>query len=276
MGYMAEKISVELGNVQKTLFLPLWGRAVESQKENPMLVDAKAVEIIDQMDLDVSQLYEKMDDLSQIAWIQRSLIGDRMIGRFLEQHPEGPVVNIGCGLDTTFDRMNNGRVLWFDLDLPDVIELRKRFMDETDHRKFIAVSFLDEGWMDSIPAGGPVFFLAAGVFYYFEPDEIKAFLLRLLNRFPGSEILFDVSSPTGIKIANQKVIENSGLDERSYLKWGLKNKKDVLDWDPRLELIGAYYYFRNIKLSWRNSLMGALSDAMGVQYLLYLKLGEAE
>ena len=130
--------------------------------------------------------------------------------------------------------------------------------------------------MDSIPTGGPVFFLAAGVFYYFEPEEIETFFLRLLDRFPGSEILFDVSSPAGVRIANQKVIENSGLDERSYLKWGLKNKKDVLAWDPRLKLIGANYYFRKIKLSLRNSLMGALSDAMGVQYLLHLKLGESE
>jgi O-methyltransferase involved in polyketide biosynthesis len=272
----AEKISVDLGNVQKTLFLPLWGRAVESQKVNPKLVDPMAVDIINQIDQDFSSLYEKMDDLSQIAWIQRSLIGDRMIARFLERYPAGPVVNIGCGLDTTFDRVDNGQVHWFDLDLPDVIDLRKRFMDETDRRKFIAASFLDDAWMESIPDDGPVFFLAAGVFYYFEPDEIKNFYLRLLDRLPGSEILFDVSSPAGIKIANQKVIESSGLDARSYLKWGLKNKKDVLAWDPRLELIGVYYYFRNIKLSLRNSLMGALSDAMGVQYLLHLKLGEAE
>lgn len=270
-----EKVTVDLGNVQKTLFLPLWGRAVESQKAKPKLIDRQAVEIINRIDLDVSTLYEKMDDLSQIAWIQRSLIGDRMIGRFLEKHPEGPVVNIGCGLDTTFTRMDNDRVQWFDLDLPDVIGLRKRFIDETERRKFIASSFLDEAWMNFIPAGGPVFFLAAGVFYYFEPDEIKDFLLRLLDKFPGSEILFDVSSPVGVRVANQKVIESSGLSESSNLKWGLENKKDILAWDSRLKLTGTYHYFRDFRMSLRNILLGTFSDIMGIQYMLHLKLGEA-
>ncbi len=240
------------------------------------MVDARAVEIINQIDQDFSPLYEKMDDLSQIAWIQRSLIGDRMIRRFLEHHPQGSVVNIGCGLDTTFDRVDNSQVQWFDLDLPDVIALRKRFMQETDRRKFISASFLDEGWLDLINNGQPVFFLAAGVFYYFEPEQVKTFFLRLLDRFPGGEILFDVSSPTGIRIGNKKVIESSGLDEASYMKWGLENKKDLLAWDPRLILMSPYYYFRNFKMSFRNTLMGTLSDILGIQYMLHLQLGEAK
>jgi O-methyltransferase involved in polyketide biosynthesis len=272
---MTQKQAFVLGNVQKTLLLPLWGRAFESQKENPLLVDEKAVEIIQELDLDVSNLYEKMDDLSQIAWIRRSLIGDREIGQFLERSPAGPVVNLGCGLDTTFDRVDNGQVRWYDLDLPDVIDLRKRFISESKRRSFISASFLDEDWFSAVGTGQPVFFLVAGVFYYFEPEVIKTFFLRLLDRFPGSEILFDVSSPMGVKIANQKVIDSAGLDERSYLIWGLENKKDILAWDPRLALIGTYHYYSKMKLSFRNRLMGAFSDLMGIQYMLHLRLGEA-
>ena len=272
---MAEKVYMDLGDVQKTLFLPLWGRAVETQKENPLLRDPKAVEVVNAVDLDLAQLYEKLDDLSQIAWIKRSLIADQMIGRFLQKHPGGTVVNLGCGLDTTFDRVDNGQVRWFDLDLADVISLRRRFIQESDHRTFLASSFLDEDWFTEIPKDQPVFFLAAGVFYYFKAEEIETFFLRLMDGFPGCELLFDVSSPAGVKIANQKVIENSGLDERSYLTWGLVDKKDVLAWDPGLKLIGEYHYYRNMKLSLRNFLMGKLSDFLGIQYMLHLQLGEA-
>ena len=272
---MAEKVYMDLGDVQKTLFLPLWGRAVETQKENPLLRDPKAVEVVKAVDLDLAQLYEKLDDLSQIAWIKRSLIADQMIGRFLQKHPEGTVVNLGCGLDTTFDRVDNGQVRWFDLDLADVISLRRCFIQESDRRTFLAASFLDEDWFTEIPKDQPVFFLAAGVFYYFEAEKIETFFLRLMAGFPGCELLFDVSSPAGVKIANQKVIENSGLDERSYLTWGLVDKKDVLAWDPGLKLIGEYHYYRNMKLSLRNFLMGKLSDFLGIQYMLHLQLGEA-
>ena len=271
---MTDRININLGDVQKTLFLPLWGRAVETRKRKPMLVDETAAKIIDQVDYDFSQMTRKMDELSQIAWIKRSLICDQVIKKFLTIHPEGTIVNIGCGLDTTFERTDNGKLKWYDLDLPDVIELRKQFVKESDRRKFIASSFLDQEWLENIEVKGNVLFIAAGVFYYFEEPQIKDFIIRLTNKYPGSEMLFDVCSPIGMKIANKKVVESSGLDERSHLKWGLENKKDIPAWDPRIQIIGTYYYFRTLRIGLRNILMGMLSDYMGIQYMLQLKLGK--
>lgn len=270
---MTEKIKLDLGDVQKTLFLPLWGRAFETNKEKPHLIDDTAVRIIDQIDFDFAKAAENLDDLTKIAWIQRSLIGDRVITKFLDQYPDGTIVNIGCGLDTTFSRVDNGKLSWYDLDLPDVIELRKKFVKEHERRGVISSSFLETAWFDQIEIKSNVLFLAAGVFYYFEEDQVKSFMLQLLDRFPDSEILFDVASEVGVKMANKKVIENSGLDERSYLKWGLKNEKDILAWDTRIKLLSKYNYYRNVRLSIRNSLMGSISDLLGIQYMLYFKLG---
>lgn len=269
---MTKKIRLDLGDVQKTLLLPLWGRAVESKKAKPHLIDEAAVRIINQIDFDFTKAAENLDDLTKIGWIQRSLIGDQVIREFLEKYPDGTVVNIGCGLDTTFSRVDNGNLRWYDLDLSDVIELRKTFIKENERRRFISSSFLEIEWFDQIKIESNVFFLVAGVFYYFEEDQVKSFLLELLNRFPNSEILFDVASEVGVKIANKKVVESSGLDERSYLIWGPKNKKDILAWDARIELLGSYYYFRNRHLSLRNLLMGCISDLLGIQYMLHFKL----
>jgi len=273
---MAEKIRINLGNVQKTLFLPLWGRAEESKKQKPLLVDETAIRIIEQVDFDFSQITQNIDDLSQIAWIKRSLCCDEVIKEFLTRYPEGTIVNIGCGLDTTFERIDNGKLKWYDLDLPDVIELRSKFVKENVRRKFIVASFLEKGWLENIEISGNVLFIAAGVFYYFEESTIKEFIIRLIDTYPNSEILFDVSSPLGVKVANKKVVERSGLDEQSHLVWGLENKENILSWDARIRIIETYYYYQTQVIGIRNRLMGKLSDILGIQYMIHLRLGSNE
>ena len=203
---MSEKITIDLGHVQKTLLLPLWGRAVESKKEHPLLVDQSALQIIGAVDYDFSALTNNISDLTQMAWIMRSMCVDEVVTAFLAKYPKGTIVNIGCGLDTTFDRIDNGSVLWYDLDLPDVIELRRKFIQETARRKFISASFLDKDWLNEICVSEKVLFIAAGVFYYFEDSDVKEFLVRLADRFPGSEIIFDASSPYGIKTAKGRTL----------------------------------------------------------------------
>jgi O-methyltransferase involved in polyketide biosynthesis len=240
-----------------------------------LLVDETAVRIIEQVDVDFSQLAENIDDLTRIGWIKRSLYTDRIVRGFLSRYPEGTIVNIGCGLDTTFERTDNGRLRWYDLDLPDVIELRCVFVQENARRKFIVASFLDEAWLKKIEVNGNVLFLAAGVFYYFEGSQVRDFLLRLMHAYPGCELLFDVSSPLGVRIANKKVVESAGLDESSHLVWGLESKRELLAWDPGIQLIAVYYFFRTLRFGLRNFLLGMLSDCLGIQYMLHLRLGKA-
>jgi O-methyltransferase involved in polyketide biosynthesis len=122
------KIEIDLSDVQKTLLLPLWGRAVETRKKNPMLVDTAAVGIIDRIDYDFSTIANSMSPISQLAWVVRCLHIDRTIKQFLRTHPNATLVNIGYGLDTTFQRIDNGTLVWYDLDLPDVIALRKKLI----------------------------------------------------------------------------------------------------------------------------------------------------
>ena len=85
----------------------------------------------------------------------------------------------------------------------------------------------ESGWLEQIEVDENVLFIAAGVFYYFEEKEVKGFLIRLADHFPGSEILFDVSSPYGVKVANRMVITKSGLDEESFLKWGVASAQPI-------------------------------------------------
>jgi len=134
---MMEKIKVELGEVQKNLLLPLWGRAVESQKEDPRLVYGMAVEIINKIDYDFTTITKNISWLSQFSWVARSLHVDKTILEFIKNNPNATIVNIGCDLDTTFERIDNGQIIFYDLDLPDVINLRKNFFQENERKERI-------------------------------------------------------------------------------------------------------------------------------------------
>ncbi len=275
---MTDTVNVTLGNVQKTLFLPLWGRAHETLKEHPLLVDKTAVEIVKRVNYDLSAITNNMHEITKFAWIVRSLLIDRVIRTFLHEHPRGTIVNVGCGLDTTFDRIDNGSCTWYDLDLPDVIELRKNFIYQTERRKFIASSFLDEPWLEEIRFSEGLLFMAAGVLYYFEESQIRSFFVKLADKFPGSEFACDVSSPMGVRAANKMVIRASGLDERSFLKWGVKSVSDITGWDPRITLIKKYPYFKGMKnhLEPRFRFTALLSDVLKIQYLIHVKFSKAQ
>jgi O-methyltransferase involved in polyketide biosynthesis len=267
------KIKVELGDIQKTLFMPVWARAVETQKDKPILIDKTAVKIIDSVDFDFSPMYQNVPEISQIAWIARCKRFDIIVRDFIERHPNGTVINIGCGLDTSYERINDSAIIWYDLDLPDVIDLKKKFLNESDNRKFIPSSFLDTKWFDDIIIKDKVLFISTGVFVYFGETAIKEFIIKVADKFDDSELFFDVTSPKGLEIANQ-VIQKSGLDSRSFFKWGLTDKSIITSWDNRIRLLDTFYTFgiEGLELSAENEQIAKISDSLDIQYMVHLKI----
>jgi O-methyltransferase involved in polyketide biosynthesis len=269
---MDKKISIQLGEVQKTLFMPVWARAKETAKKKPLLTDPVAERIINSVDFDFRQLDKNITEISQVAWIARCIRFDKIIKTFIEQYPDATIINIGCGLDTTYERVNNKEIFWYDLDLPDVIALRRQFLKETPQRKFIDASFLEQDWMDNI-TGNHILFVSTGVFVYFEEKEIKKFVLTLINKFSDPELFFDVTSPKGVQIAND-VIRKSGLQTDSYFKWGLIDKSLICQWHQDIQLINTYHTFKikGLKLSFSNKIKAYFSDKLNVQYMIHLKI----
>lgn len=113
---------IKLDGIKETLLMPLWGRAEETKKRSPFFSDPIAVKIVEGIDYDFSKFYEKVHPLSRAAWIARSLYFDQKVKEFIEKWPDGSIINIGCGLDTTFERVNCHGGMWYDVDFPDVIE----------------------------------------------------------------------------------------------------------------------------------------------------------
>jgi len=270
---MTERISIEKNNVQETLLLPLWGRAFETQKDKPRLIDKKAVEIMKRIDYDFSDI-EKTQAMSQHGWVARSLHTDRMILDFTEKHPEATIVNIGCGMDTTFSRINNGKIMFYELDLPDVIALRKKFYEDSDRHISIASSFLDTEWFEKITVGDGLLFLAGGVFCYFEEEQIKKFFIQTADYFKECDFFFDAMSPMGIKMAKKQVLKKGGMGMSMDGGWGLKPIKNLEKWDKRIKVVDSISMSEGMKkgLPLRTKSILTVADMLGVCSMVHMRL----
>ena len=221
---------ITLKGVQETLLLPLWGRANETKKEKPLLVDNEAIRIINSLDYDFSQIQKKVNPLSLAAWIARSIYFDRKILEYLENNINGTIINIGCGLDTTYERVQNGKAKWYELDFPEVIETRKALLEESPTRIFLPYSVFDQAWYSKIENKKDILIIIAGVIYYFDESEIKDLFRSFKTVFNKCTVVFDYSSIKGKQIANKKVIKDSGMDKNAYLKWGIDNIYEIQEW----------------------------------------------
>jgi O-methyltransferase involved in polyketide biosynthesis len=185
---MSEKNTVRLGKVQETLLIPLYGRAEETRKRG-LLHDPKAVEMVEAIDYDFARF---AGTRSLLGTILRTCIIDVWVRDFLVEHPQGTVVDIGAGLNTRFERVDNGRVSWVDLDLPDVIELRRRFFTDSERRRMVAASVLEPRWVDAVrELPGPYFFAAEAVLIYLDEQRVRQAIGLITERFPGARIALD-------------------------------------------------------------------------------------
>ena len=186
---MADKHQVQLGAVQETLFIPLAARARESSRKRPALRDPKAAELVRSIAYDTAKYGRGAGGAITVL---RTAIFDSWVRAFLARHPAGTVVEIGTGLNTRFERVDNGQVHWIDLDLPDTIELRGKFFADTDRRRMVAGSVLDEQWLDiAAQLPGPYFFVAEGVLVYLPEDQVTTALAGIAARFEEAMIALD-------------------------------------------------------------------------------------
>jgi O-methyltransferase involved in polyketide biosynthesis len=180
---------VQLTAIEETLFIPLTARAEETAKKRPLLRDPKAVEMVASIDFGGTK-YGKLTGRSAI--VPRTAVFDFWVRAFLADSPAGTVVDVGTGLNTRFERLDNGAVHWADMDLPETIELRQRFFADTDRRRMVASSVMDEAWLPAVrETPGPYFFVIEGLLVYLADDEAELALTRIADQFPGAFVAMD-------------------------------------------------------------------------------------
>lgn len=253
-------------DVSCTLLITLYARARETMHPNPIIRDHRAVEMIaiirEEIKGSTNPIHRKIlrdsyNDKLAVSMALRSRRFDRYVSDFLSDHPDGVVVNLGCGLDTRFDRMDNGSVRWFDIDFPEVIELRRRFMRESPRHRFIAGSILDEDWFGMIPSDGPYLILAEGVFMYLLEPDVKVLLRRVGNRFPGAELVCEVTNIYWVRRMKSRYLRlkfkhQLGMTGGAVFSFGIPYGDYFEEWNPDYRFLDEWTYFddREKRLGW--------------------------
>jgi O-methyltransferase involved in polyketide biosynthesis len=182
-------VRVELEGVPETLLWTLYHRALEARRADAVLRDPVAVDLVDRIDYPFAERFGAGTLAQWQALRVRAF--DREVRRFLAAHPGGTVVALGEGLETQFWRVDDGRVRWIGVDLPETVAVRRRLLPDPPRGRTVARSALDASWMDEIDASRGVLLTAQGLLMYFEPDDVHRLVARCASRFPGGALVFD-------------------------------------------------------------------------------------
>jgi O-methyltransferase involved in polyketide biosynthesis len=165
--------------------------------------------------------------------------------------------------------------MFYELDLPDVIELRKHFYTDSDRHKSIASSFLETAWFDEITVRDGLLFLAGGVLYYFEEEQVKKFFVQAADHFMQCDFFFDSLSPMGMKIAKKAVLKKGGMGMSLDGGWGLKPIKSLEKWDRRIKVVRSTPMYKGMKkgLPLSQKLMLSMPDVLGVAHMVHMRIG---
>ncbi|KYK31492.1 MAG: hypothetical protein AYK22_07895 [Thermoplasmatales archaeon SG8-52-3] len=288
---MDEDLIAKINDISETLLITLYSRALESKTENPILIDTKAVEITNELNKILeksdSQLHQNLAKGKPRKRLGKKLNAflslrtrkfDRYCNSFLNKNPNGTIVELGCGLSTRFPRIDNKKVTWYDLDFPEVIDIRKNFFKETDRYHFIPSSVLDFKWMDKISKKQNILFIAEGLLMYLHEDEVKNLILALQKTFPGCELVCEVANTFIVKTLKRKMWRRKfqrdfhlGKDASFY--FGIKYSNDFEKWNKGIKLIDEYTYFddKDNKLGWMN-LFSRSKKLRYAQWLVHYRL----
>ena len=244
------KYHIEKNTVQETLVIPLFGRLVCSERFPELFSDPEAKRICDSLNYDFAEKRKKMESAAglfgALEVAQRQYDLRREAESYLKDHPKAAVVNLGCGLDDTFSRVDNGQCKGYNIDLPDVIRVRNDLLPPGEKETNIACDLNDPAWMEQIDASGGAVFVAAGVFYYFRTNDVKKLFAAMAKRFPGGVLAFDSCNERGAKLMRKTWLKEAGITDVSAF-FSLENESELEKWSRHFASVTARSYMRGYR-----------------------------
>ncbi len=254
---------IQFTKEKETMLMTLSSRAIQSQWKEPILRDPWAEEAMQHIDYDMSNTLKGVSswrmwkDIGCTIVATRAATFDLLTNRYLADHPDAIVLQVGCGMDSRAFRVDlPASVQWYDVDYPDVIDLRRQLFPERDaaaqgRYALIGAPLADLGWLDEVPRDRPGLLIAEGVLHYLSETEVKALLNAVAAHFPSGQMIFDICNQMIVKRAGSNV----GGTGATY-KWGLDDPQDIQALEPKLELIKEYrpseqVAFSRFPLWWR-------------------------
>ncbi|THV42044.1 class I SAM-dependent methyltransferase [Glycomyces buryatensis] len=229
--------------LQKTLLITLNGRVVDGARSRPLLGDTKAAELAGGIDYDLGTV--KLTSGVPEAVAIRSAMLDRAVESFVRGHSGAVVVELGCGLETRRSRLTSRDdpiwrdVDWYDVDFPEVIELRDALMPPPDRAHSVGVSLLDPSWTETIPADRPAVIVADGVLGFLSEEENRQVLGRITDHFAEGLLVFNAYTKFTARM-NGRFTKVVGMPE-DFRGFGIADPKEIVALNPALTFIDEQF-----------------------------------
>lgn len=239
------KYHIEKNTVQETLVIPLYGRKMCSTLYPRLFYDETAIRLMDEIDYDLTLLEKKSKSLMQrfgfleAAMRQNDLAWE--VRDYLASHSDAAVVNLGCGLDNTGRSCDNGRCRIYNLDFPDVIRVRDELLPAGEREENILCDLNDTGWFGKIDASNGVVFFAAGVFYYFLTEQVKALVQAMHAAFPGGRLVFDAANRKAVKLMLKTWLKTADIQDVGAYFAVADAKKELSPWALGMQVSSRGY-----------------------------------
>lgn len=241
---------IEKNTVQETLVIPLFGRKVCSEHFPELFKDPEAERICSMLDYDFAEKGKKMESAVglfgalEVAQRQYDLAWE--VRDYLQAHPNAAVVNLGCGLDDTFRKCDNGSCRGYNIDMPDVIAVRNELLPAGEREQNLAYNLNDAAWMEQIDASDGAVFFASGVFYYFRTEDVKTLFRKMAKRFPGAVIAFDTCNQFGAKMMTKTWLKEAGISDVGAF-FSVEDASVIADWSEDFASVSARSYMRGYR-----------------------------
>ena len=249
------KYHIEKNTVQETLIIPLFGRLVCSERFPALFSDPEAKRICDALDYDFAEKRRKMESpaglFGALEVAQRQYDLRCEAEAYLKTHPRAAVVNLGCGLDDTFHKCDNGLCRGYNIDFPDVIEVRNQLLPPGERETNLACDLNDYSWMERIDDSDGAFFFAAGVFYYFRTEAVRHIFDAMARRFPSGALAFDSCNERGAKLMRRTWLKEAGITDVGAF-FSMEDEGELQGWSDRFAAVNAKSYIRGYRDIYRD------------------------
>lgn len=224
--------------MQKTLLITLRGREMDARWKRPILHDPLATEIVDRLG-DAETVRLPMGVREAVAIRSRML--DRAVARFVGSHPDAVVVELGAGLETRRYRVDAPPTVdWYDVDFPEVIELRNSLLPHRDNVHAIGSSLLDPRWADAIPGGRPTIAVSDGVLGFLSENDNRQILTTLTDHFTADgELVFNAYTKF-VARQNGRFTKIVGMPA-DFTGYGIDDPQDIVALNPALTFVEELY-----------------------------------
>ena len=245
-----------------TTLIPLWAKAVESVGKDPILMDRQAYPMLKNLGYGLDLYDKRKQNPSQVGCCLRAKWMDDEALAYIAQHERCQVIQLGAGIDDRFRRigMPEGVVYWYDLDLPEVAQMRQEVIPEVERNKILSMNMFDTRWMEELKANLlPTLVIIEGVLMYIPEEDIRQLIEKISTHLGPVTLLFDTVPQIAVGKAKYHDSVKKYNEKVEYL-WGIKNRETVTQLSPKVvlrqfvymsDLPKAYKFFWFLRWMWK-------------------------